>query len=172
MAALASARVVATAPSTPRASTRGARVSSVAGPGSRPRPRRRRRRGADRVLQISRRALLLRAAPEGDDEYYARWSKFPDDPSIPREITELLREVGDGDADVWATKPPWCQPWTIVLTGALIVSAPTAVFGWTWASAFLTLPIAAWWFVFLIAYPKQFKAYVETARGYYDRRKE
>tara|TARA_B100001142_G_scaffold124929_1_gene126774 strand:- start:132 stop:683 length:552 start_codon:yes stop_codon:yes gene_type:complete len=179
MAALASARVVAAAaPSTPRVSPRGARVSSGAAPGSRRRrPRRRGARARRPNLPVTqqnhaaRRALLLllRAAPEGDDEYYSSWSKYPDDPNIPPEITSLLREVGDGDADVWATKPPWCQPWTIVMTGAMIVCAPTAVFGWKWASAFLTLPIGAWWFAFLIAYPKQFREYVEIARGYYDR---
>ena len=55
------------------------------------------------------------------------------------------------------------------MTGAMIACAPTAVLGWKWANAFLTLPIGLWWYAFLIAYPKQFREYVEIARGYYDR---
>lgn len=122
-------------------------------------------------------AILARAAAGGDnggddenERYYQSWARYPDDPSVPPEITQILRQVGDGEADVWATKPPWCQPWTIGLTGSLIVYAPTLVFHAKWLSALVALPIAAWWYVFLVAYPKQFREYVESARSYYDKR--
>ena len=71
----------------------------------------------------------MRAANDGDDDgYYESWAKYPDDQGVPPEIAELLREVGDGEPDMWKTKPPWCQPWTILLTGTVITSAPTMVF--------------------------------------------
>ena len=67
----------------------------------------------------------MRAANDGDDDgYYESWAKYPDDQGVPPEIAELLREVGDGEPDMWKTKPPWCQPWTILLTGTVITSAP------------------------------------------------
>ena len=103
-----------------------------------------------------------------EEKYYEAWAKYPDDPGVPPEITNLLREVGDDrEPDVWKTKPPWCQPWTIVLTGSMVVYAPTAVFHAKWLSALVALPIGAWWYLFLIIFPKQFKEYVEAARGYY-----
>lgn len=105
-----------------------------------------------------------------DREYYDAWAKYPDDPAIPPEVTALLREVGDGPPDVWATKPSWCQPWTIMLCGSAAVYAPTAVFHAKWLSALVALPVGAWWYVFLVVFPKQFAEYVEAARGYYDRR--
>ena len=68
-----------------------------------------------------------RAGDPGDEDarYYDAWAKYPDDPNVPPEITELLREVGDGPPDMWKSKPVWCQPWTILLTGSAVVYAPT-----------------------------------------------
>jgi len=112
---------------------------------------------------IGKRSLRARAAPDGGDA----WVKYPYDPAVPREMTDLLRDVGDGEPSLWATKPPWCQPWTIVLTGSIIVYAPVLVFHAQWLSALVAVPIAAWWYVFLVEVPKQFAEYVETARSYY-----
>ena len=113
----------------------------------------------------------MRAANDGDDDgYYESWAKYPDDQGVPPEIAELLREVGDGEPDMWKTKPPLCQPWTILLTGTVITSAPTMVFHWKWLSALVAVPIAAWWYVLLVVVPGQFKEYVESARGYYPKR--
>jgi len=61
------------------------------------------------------------------------------------------------ERNVWKTKPVWCQPWTIVLTGMLIISLPTLVFDWKYVSVAFAFPIAAWWYVFLYAYPKSFR---------------
>lgn len=112
----------------------------------------------------------VRATDGDDDGYYESWAKYPDDQGVPPEIAQLLREVGDGEPDMWKTKPPWCQPWTILLTGTAVTAAPTAVFHAKWLSALVAVPIVAWWYVFLVAVPKQFKEYVEAARGYYPRR--
>lgn len=120
-------------------------------------------------------AFTTRATPNDDDPsldrtYYENWAKYPDDPSVPSEITELLREVGDGEVSMWSSKPPWCQPWTILLTGSLIVAAPTTVLHLKWLSVLFALPIAVWWYLFLVLAPKQYVDYVETARQYYERR--
>ena len=79
---------------------------------------------------------------------------------MPPEITQLLREVGDGPPDMWKSKPVWCQPWTILLTGSAVVYAPTLVFHAKWASALVAVPIVAWWYLFLLVVPKQYADYV------------
>ena len=119
------------------------------------------------------RAGVTTRASSGDDpdrEYYDAWSKYPDDPNVPPEITRLLREAGSGEVSMWNSKPPWCQPWTILSTGTAIVAAPAVVLHLKWLSALVALPIVAWWYVFLVVAPKQYSDYVETARSYYERR--
>ncbi|KAL4448544.1 hypothetical protein ABPG75_005763 [Micractinium tetrahymenae] len=66
------------------------------------------------------------------------------------------------DTNVWAYKPAWCQPYSILATGSLVVSAVWLTSGgspaWTAAAA---LPVAAWWYLFLAVYPAQFREYAE-----------
>lgn len=46
--------------------------------------------------------VRARAAAGGNDE------RFPDDPNVPQDISQLLREIGDGEPpSVWEEKPPW-----------------------------------------------------------------
>ncbi|MGD1903472.1 MAG: DUF6737 family protein [Geitlerinemataceae cyanobacterium] len=62
----------------------------------------------------------------------------------------------DRQTDIWATKPWWCQPWTIVLTGVAIVSGSWLVLHRVWLSAIVTVPIVLWWWTFLIIVPRSF----------------
>ena len=59
-------------------------------------------------------------------------------------------------SSVWKTKPFWCQPWTIVLFGVFCVSLPTLAFDWKFVSVAVAVPISAWWYVFLVLYPKSY----------------
>ena len=59
-------------------------------------------------------------------------------------------------SSVWTTKPFWCQPWTIVLFGIFCVSLPTLAFDWKFVSVAVAVPISAWWYVFLVLYPKSY----------------
>jgi hypothetical protein len=56
--------------------------------------------------------------------------------------------------NLWKSKPWWCQPWTIILTGMMIISGSWWLFHTIW----LTLPIATlivvWWTYFLIIVPR------------------
>ena len=69
------------------------------------------------------------------------------------------------DTDVWAHKPAWCQPWSILATGAGFVGIVNTISGrspvWTGVAA---VPILVWWYVFLVAYPAEFKAYMLSQR--------
>jgi hypothetical protein len=56
--------------------------------------------------------------------------------------------------NMWQSKPWWCQPWTIILTGVIIITSSWLIFHKFW----LTLPVAAliilWWTYFLIIVPR------------------
>jgi hypothetical protein len=56
--------------------------------------------------------------------------------------------------NMWQSKPWWCQPWTIILTGTIIITGSWLIFHTLW----LTLPLAAlivlWWTYFLIIVPR------------------
>ena len=61
---------------------------------------------------------------------------------------------------IWQTKPWWCQPWSILLTGAGIVAGAWVGAGWLlpglrlWLSAAALLAVAAWWGLFLVLVPR------------------
>jgi hypothetical protein len=61
-------------------------------------------------------------------------------------------------ADVfWQHKPWWCQPWSILLTGALGIAFDGLLVIRFSAPLWLALPILvailAWWFLFLLLVP-------------------
>ena len=64
-------------------------------------------------------------------------------------------------ASLWQTKPWWCQPWSIILTGLAIPTGIWLLFHRLW----LVLPVAAaigiWWTVFLYLVPRQYADYVQ-----------
>lgn len=55
------------------------------------------------------------------------------------------------------SKPPWCQPWTITLTGSVAIGGAWLLFP-SFPGAILavgtTAGVSLWWWVFLIAYPQ------------------
>jgi hypothetical protein len=57
-------------------------------------------------------------------------------------------------ANMWQSKPWWCQPWTIILTGTITIAGSWLIFHTIW----LTMPVAAlimlWWTYFLIIVPR------------------
>jgi hypothetical protein len=57
------------------------------------------------------------------------------------------------NSNLWSSKPWWCQPWTIILTGVMIIAG-----SWLFHTIWLTLPIAilivVWWTYFLIIVPR------------------
>jgi hypothetical protein len=77
----------------------------------------------------------------------------------PADLNDNLLQkanASSSSSSVWKTKPFWCQPWTIVLFGVFCVSLPTLVFDWKFVSVAVAVPISAWWYVFLVLYPKSY----------------
>ncbi len=62
------------------------------------------------------------------------------------------------EPSLWALKPWWCQPWSILLTGVGAIAASWLLLGRLW----ITLPCAAlvllWWWLFLVAVPAAYRA--------------
>ncbi|MEL7083976.1 MAG: DUF6737 family protein [Cyanobacteria bacterium J06597_1] len=55
---------------------------------------------------------------------------------------------------IWDYKPWWCQPWSIVLTGVVVVAASWLVLHRLWVTGLVALPILVWWALFLVLYPR------------------
>ncbi len=67
--------------------------------------------------------------------------------------------------NMWQSKPWWCQPWTIILTGLMIIVGSWLIFHTLW----LTVPVAAliilWWTYFLIIVPRLLMKMKVTAQN-------
>jgi len=61
----------------------------------------------------------------------------------------------------WSLKPWWCQPWSIVSTGVLIVGGSWALLHRLWISLPLALGVLAWWLLFLVLVPAAYRSAAE-----------
>jgi hypothetical protein len=59
--------------------------------------------------------------------------------------------------DLWQSKPWWCQPWTIILTGVLIVAGSWLVLHTWWITIPLGILIGVWWLYFLVIVPRMLR---------------
>jgi hypothetical protein len=65
---------------------------------------------------------------------------------------------------LWQSKPWWCQPWTILLTGIVVCAGAWLASGLLlpdlqlWISAAVALAVAAWWLLFLVLVPRAWAA--------------
>jgi hypothetical protein len=66
---------------------------------------------------------------------------------------------------LWASKPWWCQPWSIILTGILLPGAVWVLTQRLW----LTLPLVGivfiWWTLFLYLAPKQYAEALQATQA-------
>jgi hypothetical protein len=56
--------------------------------------------------------------------------------------------------NMWQSKPWWCQPWTIILTGTIIITGSWLIFHTLWLTVPVTALITLWWTYFLIIMPR------------------
>jgi len=57
------------------------------------------------------------------------------------------------DLSIWSHKPWWCQPWSIVLTGLVVVASSWLLFGRWWLSLAVAVGVLLWWGLFLVIVP-------------------
>ncbi|MEM7758957.1 MAG: DUF6737 family protein [Cyanobacteria bacterium P01_A01_bin.40] len=71
-------------------------------------------------------------------------------------------ESNSKSTNVWDYKPKWCQPWSIILTGIMIIAGSWLILHLVWLTIAISLPIIAWWVYFLILYPQAFADYIAS----------
>ncbi|MBW4467364.1 MAG: hypothetical protein KME07_18210 [Pegethrix bostrychoides GSE-TBD4-15B] len=55
---------------------------------------------------------------------------------------------------VWDYKPWWCKPWSILLTGLVIIGGSWLLLHRIWVTGLVAVPILAWMGFFLLLYPR------------------
>ena len=88
---------------------------------------------------------------------HARRASNEDNDSAPSPSSIELSE------DVWALKPAWCQPYSIVATGVFVVGGAKVV-GGVWLALAAAAAVSVWWWAFLIEYPVAYRDYVRGTK--------
>jgi membrane protein YdbS with pleckstrin-like domain len=65
---------------------------------------------------------------------------------------------------LWEMKPWWCQPWSILLTGAIVVAGSWVLLQNWWVTAPAALGVLTWWLLFLIVVPAGYEAELRAAQ--------
>jgi len=60
-------------------------------------------------------------------------------------------------ASLWAQKPWWCQPWSILLTGSTAVAGSWWLLRLWWITAPVALAVLVWWWLFLVLVPGAYR---------------
>ena len=58
----------------------------------------------------------------------------------------------------WSLKPRWCQPWSILLTGVLVIAGSWFLLHRWWISAPVAVAVLAWWGLFLVVVPAAYRS--------------
>jgi hypothetical protein len=62
---------------------------------------------------------------------------------------------------IWNYKPWWCQPWSIILTGILLISGSWLLLLNVWITIFVAIPVLTWMIYFVLIFPKLAIASIE-----------
>ncbi|XVE73117.1 hypothetical protein DITRI_Ditri11bG0091900 [Diplodiscus trichospermus] len=81
---------------------------------------------------------------------------FLDENGVVEDMDGYLNYLSLEYDSVWDTKPSWCQPWTITLTGLLVIASSWLILHSVVVTAVATLGICTWWYIFLYSYPKAY----------------
>jgi hypothetical protein len=58
---------------------------------------------------------------------------------------------------LWTAKPWWCQPWSILLTGILIIALSWYLLNQLLLTALVAVAVLAWWLFFLVLVPSAYR---------------
>ena len=59
--------------------------------------------------------------------------------------------------EYWSLKPYWCQPWSIISFGILVLGFSWKLFNNIIISTIFGLFIVVWWIIFLILVPNSYQ---------------
>ncbi|XP_065001805.1 uncharacterized protein LOC135634963 isoform X1 [Musa acuminata AAA Group] len=91
-------------------------------------------------------------------------SRFFDEDGVVEDMDGYLNYLSLEYDSVWDTKPSWCQPWTILLTGVAVVACSWTILHSAAISVGLSILICGWWYIFLYAYPKAYSNMIAERR--------
>eukprot|EP00252_Welwitschia_mirabilis_P024780 TRINITY_DN7465_c0_g1_i1.p1 TRINITY_DN7465_c0_g1~~TRINITY_DN7465_c0_g1_i1.p1 ORF type:complete len:167 (-),score=18.03 TRINITY_DN7465_c0_g1_i1:231-731(-) len=91
-------------------------------------------------------------------------SGFLDEGGKVKDMEAYLNDLSLEYESVWDTKPAWCQPWTICLTGALAVIGSWLVFHSVVLTIIVSALVGAWWYIFLYSYPQAYAEMIAERR--------
>ena len=74
-------------------------------------------------------------------------------------------EQASAGGSIWQLKPWWCQPWSILLTGAAIIFASWLTLHRLWITAPLSCVVLLWWWLFLVMVPASYRQQLEAERA-------
>ena len=61
----------------------------------------------------------------------------------------------------WDLKPYWCQPWSIITFGILVLTLNWKIFNNIIITSIIALFIITWWVLFLLIVPSSYKSISE-----------
>ncbi|XP_068653601.1 uncharacterized protein [Aristolochia californica] len=103
--------------------------------------------------------FLLRSVPNDSNE-----PLFLDENGVVDDMDGYLNYLSLEYDSVWDTKPSWCQPWSITLTGVLAITGSWALLHSAVVTAIVFSLICTWWYIFLYAYPQEYTAMIAERR--------
>jgi hypothetical protein len=62
--------------------------------------------------------------------------------------------TGQKPINPWNYKPWWCQPWSILLTGTILISGSWLIWRTVWLTLVISFPLLAWMGFFLLIWPQ------------------
>jgi len=83
----------------------------------------------------------------------------PDLDPAPEPATAAPSPGPTSSDSLWALKPWWCQPWTILLTGVLGICASWLLWHRWWLTGPAAAAVLLWWWLFLVLAPRAYSQY-------------
>ncbi|KAF8392469.1 hypothetical protein HHK36_022811 [Tetracentron sinense] len=103
--------------------------------------------------------ILLRSKRNDSNE-----SVFLDENGAVDDMDGYLNHLSLEYDSVWDTKPSWCQPWTITLTGVLLIACSWVILHSVVVTTVVLSLICTWWYIFLYSYPKAYSDMIAERR--------
>jgi hypothetical protein len=69
-------------------------------------------------------------------------------------IDPTLNDSPSKPMSPWQHKPWWCQPWSILLTGIVLISGSWFALKLVWLTVLVAIPVCCWMGFFLLLWPK------------------
>ncbi|GFP81991.1 hypothetical protein PHJA_000342400 [Phtheirospermum japonicum] len=112
----------------------------------------------------TRNQTTLRRSKFNDGVNPEQDSSFFDENGAVEDMDSYLNHLSLEYDSVWDTKPSWCQPWTIGLTGIGIITGSWLVLNSIVVTAIVATLICLWWYIFLYSYPKAYSDMIDERR--------